>query len=175
MMRRGFIGGALALAASPAEAGPVMPEHDSPRPILSPPFKDGDGQDLTLADFHGRTVLLNIWATWCVPCREEMPMLDRLEKHLGGSDFHVLALSIDRAGMGAVRRFYEEIGIRHLEIYLADQTRAMLGFGVIGLPTTILIDTQGRELARRVGPAEWDSPAAISQFQRTIEKGRTSR
>jgi len=175
MMRRGFIGGALALAASPAAARPVMPEHASPRPLLSPPFKNGAGQDLTLADFHGRTVLLNIWATWCVPCREEMPTLDRIEARLGGSEFHVLALSIDRAGSGAVRSFYEEIGIRHLAVYLGDQTRVMLGFGVIGLPTTILIDTQGRELARRVGPADWDSPAALSQFQRTIEKGRTSR
>lgn len=174
MMRRGFIGGALALVASPVAARPVMPEHDTPRPLLSPPFRNGAGQDLTLADFRGRTVLLNIWATWCVPCREEMPTLDRLQARLGGPAFHVIALSIDRAGMGAVRRFYEEIGIRHLAVYLGDQTRAMLGFGVIGLPTTILIDPQGREIARRVGPAVWDSPAAISQFQRTIE-GRTSR
>ena len=171
MRRRGFLGGALALGAAPAQARPIMPEHDRPRPLLSPPFTNAAGQDLGLSDFQGRTVLLNIWATWCVPCREEMPTLDRLEARLGGENFHVLALSIDRAGFGAVRDFYTQIGIRHLQLYLADQTRAMLGFGVIGLPTTILIDTRGREVARRVGPAEWDSPAAITQFKRVIAKG----
>ncbi|RKF15337.1 TlpA family protein disulfide reductase [Roseovarius spongiae] len=175
MRRRGFLAGALALGASPASARPVMAEHTSPRAMLSPPFRNARGDDLSLSDFGGRTVLLNIWATWCVPCREEMPTLDRLEARLGGEDFHVLALSIDRGGLDAVHAFYSEIGIRHLEIYLADQTRAMLGFGVVGLPTTILIDTRGREIARRIGPAEWDSAAAISQFQRTITKGRAGR
>ncbi|MGR3570669.1 TlpA disulfide reductase family protein [Brevirhabdus sp.] len=178
MRRRGFLGGAMALGAGPAlarpaMAEPVMPEHEAPRPLLSPAFKDDAGRALTLSDFRGRTVLLNVWATWCVPCREEMPTLDRLERRLGGPGFKVLALSIDRAGVQAVRPFFAEIGIRNLDIYLADQARTMLAFGVIGLPTTILIDPAGREIARRVGPAEWDSPAAVSQFERLIAKGRS--
>lgn len=106
---------------------------------------DGDGRDLTLADFEGRVVLLNIWATWCPPCREEMPTLDALQARLGGSDFHVLPLSIDRAGLEPVRRFYRETGIRNLDLYIAEDTRAMLALAVVGLPTTILIDRIGRE------------------------------
>lgn len=168
MKRRDFLAGALALGASPVAAQPVMPVHEAPRKLLSPPFIDGDERDLTLADFRGRVVLLNVWATWCVPCREEMPTLDRLQARLGGEDFHVLPLSVDRAGLGPVRRFYEEIGIRHLGMYLAEDLRGMVALAVIGLPTTLLIDREGREIARLVGPAEWDSPGAVAQFESVI-------
>lgn len=169
MRRRDLLTGALAFAATPTLARSAMPMHDAPREMLSPPFVDGDGRDLTLSDFRGRVVLLNIWATWCVPCREEMPTLDALQARLGSEDFHVLPLSIDRAGLDPVRRFYAEIGIRNLGLYLAEDLRAMLAFAVVGLPTTILIDRAGREIARRAGPAEWDSPGAIAQFQSVIE------
>ena len=147
-----------------------MPLHEKPREMLSPPFVDGSGRDLTLADFRGRVVLLNIWATRCVPCREEMPTLDALQEKLGGDDFHVLPLSIDRAGMKVVHRFYEEIGIRHLGMYLADSTRAMFAIGVLGLPTTILIDRDGFERGRLVGPAEWESPEVVAQIQTVISE-----
>tara|TARA_R100000773_G_scaffold41118_1_gene37488 strand:- start:208 stop:660 length:453 start_codon:yes stop_codon:yes gene_type:complete len=147
-----------------------MPLHDKPRQMLSPPFVNGKGRDLTLADFRGRVVLLNIWATWCVPCREEMPTLDALQEKLGGDDFHVLPLSIDRAGMEIVRRFYDEIGIRHLDTYLAEDIRVMAAFAVVGLPTTILIDRDGFERGRLVGPAEWDSPAVMAQIQTIINE-----
>ena len=133
MKRREFMAGISALGlARPAQALPLMRLHDSPREMLSPPFVDGTGRDLTLENFRGRVVLLNIWATWCVPCREEMPTLDALQSRLGGDDFHVLPLSIDRAGLKVVRRFYDEIGIQHLDMYLADSTRAMLAFGALG-------------------------------------------
>lgn len=173
MRRRDLLAGALAFAAAPAAARPLMPLHQTSREILSPPFVDGGGRDLSLADFRGRVVLLNIWATWCAPCREEMPTLDRLQARLGGDDFHVLPLSIDQAGLGPVRRFYEQIGIRHLNMYLAEDIRAMFAFAVIELPTTLLIDRQGRERGRLTGPAQWDSPEAIAQFQTVIsERGR---
>ncbi|SFH29140.1 Thiol-disulfide isomerase or thioredoxin [Palleronia marisminoris] len=172
MKRRGFLTGAAALAATPATARPLMPLYNTPRRLLSPPFVDGGGRELTLEDFRGRVVLLNIWATWCPPCREEMPTLDRLQAQLGGDDFHVLPLSIDRAGLDPVRRFYGEIGIRHLDMYLAEELRAMLAFGAVGLPTTILINRKGQEIARLVGPAEWDSPQAVAQFQSVISHGR---
>ena len=172
MKRRGFLAGAMAFTATPAAARPSMPLHDAPRRLLSPPFIDGDGRELTLEDFRGRVVLLNMWATWCPPCREEMPTLDRLQASLGGTDFHVLPLSIDRAGLDPVRRFYDEIGIRHLDMYLAEELRAMLAFGAVGLPTTILINREGQEIARLVGPAEWDSPQAVAQFQSVISHGR---
>lgn len=172
MKRRDFLAATAAAAwATPVAARPVMPRLDSPREMLSPPFVDGDGRDLTLADFEGRVVLLNLWATWCAPCREEMPTLDRLQARLGGADFHVLPLSIDRAGLGPVRRFYDEIGIAHLKMYLAEDIRAMAAFAVAGLPTTILIDRQGRELGRLSGPSKWDSPENIALFKTTIAKG----
>ena len=171
MNRRELLAGITALGlAGRAEAKPLMPLHDAPREMLSPPFVNGAGRDLTLEDFRGRIVLLNIWATWCVPCREEMPTLDALQARLGGDGFHVLPLSIDRAGLKVVRRFYEEIGIQHLDIYLADSTRAMWAFGALGLPTTILIGRGGKELGRLVGPAEWDSPEIISQMQTIINE-----
>lgn len=172
MRRRHFLTGAMALAARPALARPLMPLHDEPRAMLSPPFVDDGGRDLTLADFRRKVVLLNIWATWCIPCREEMPTLDRLQARLGGDDFHVLPLSIDRGGLAPVRRFYEEIGIEHLGIYLAEDIRAMWGFAVVGLPTTILVDRQGRELGRLSGPAEWDSAEAVALFETVIATGR---
>lgn len=173
MRRRAFLAGALAFAARPVAAQPVMPFHEAPRQLLSPPFVDGDGRGLTLSDFRGQVVLLNLWATWCVPCREEMPTLDRLQAQLGGEDFHVLPLSIDRAGLDPVRRFYEEIGIRHLGLYLAEDLRAMLALAAYGLPTTLLIDRDGREIGRRIGPAEWDSPEAVAQFESIIATSRT--
>ena len=171
MKRRELMAGIAALGfALPAQALPLMRLHDSPREMLSPPFVDGTGRDLTLENFRGRVVLLNIWATWCVPCREEMPTLDALQSRLGGDDFHVLPLSIDRAGLKVVRRFYDEIGIQHLDMYLADSTRAMLAFGALGLPTTILIGRDGKELGRLVGPAEWDSSEITDQIQSIIDE-----
>ncbi len=172
MRRRDLLAGALALgAAGPAFARPVMRLLEAPRHLLSPPFVDGEGRELTLANFRGRVVLLNLWATWCVSCREEMPTLDRLQGRLGGADFLVLPLSIDRARLGAVRRFYDEIGIRNLGIYLAEDLQAMFALAVVGLPTTLLIDREGRELSRLAGPAEWDSPEAVALFETVIAGG----
>ena len=170
MKRRVFLTGALALSASPLAAGTLMPLHDAPREVISLPFIDGEERNVSLTDFHGRIVLLNVWATWCAPCRKEMPMLDRLQAQLGGSDFHVLPLSIDKAGLKPVRRFYEEMGIQNLGVYLAEDLRAMIAFSVVGLPTTLLIDREGREIARLAGPAEWDSPEALTQFKTVISQ-----
>jgi thiol-disulfide isomerase/thioredoxin len=170
MRRRAFLASALATLATPALARPPLVLHDAPRALLSPPFSDAEGRTLTLEDFRGKVVLLNVWATWCVPCREEMPTLDALQARLGGDAFRVVALSIDRAGLLPVRRFYDEIGIRHLPIYLAEDLRTMFALAVLGLPTTILIDRQGRELARLSGPAEWDSPEAVAFFETVIAR-----
>lgn len=143
---------------------------DAPRPLPDLAFVDGDGRPLTLADFRGKVVLLNIWATWCVPCREEMPTLDRLQAELGGPDFAVVALSIDRAGAKAVHEFYEEIGIRHLGLYVDSSGKASRDVGVVGLPTTLLVDREGRELGRLIGPAEWDSPEAVTFIRRHLQQ-----
>lgn len=137
-------------------------KHEAPQPLPEFIFEDGNGQALTLAAFKGRTVLLNIWATWCVPCREEMPTLDALEAELGGPDFEVVALSVDRAGPDVVRKFYAEIGIQHLGFYIDASMRATFALGAPGLPTTLLIDGEGRELGRLIGPANWDAPEMIA-------------
>jgi len=118
---------------------------------------------LPVAVFAALAVAL-FWGLWN---KDRLPWL---QVRLGGEDFHVLPLSIDRAGLGPVRSFYEEIGIRHLELYLAADLRAMLALGAVGLPTTLLIDREGREIARRVGPAEWDSPEAVAQFESIIAR-----
>ncbi len=139
----------------------VLRMHASPRPLPGITFEDGNGKAVTLADFRGKTVLLNVWATWCPPCREEMPSLDALQKALGGPGFEVLALSIDSGGAAAVKRFYKEMGIASLAIYVDPGMRAPSQLATPGVPTTLLIDREGRELGRHAGPAQWDSPEAL--------------
>ncbi len=146
---------------SAAEAPSNFAVHEAPKPMADIRFEDGDGNEKTLADFRGKAVLLNVWATWCVPCREEMPTLDRLQTELGGPNFEVVTLSIDRAGPDAVKKFFSEIGIENLAIHMDSSAKSMFALGVVGLPTTILIDGEGRELGRLVGPAEWDSPEMV--------------
>ncbi|MDE2166340.1 MAG: TlpA family protein disulfide reductase [Alphaproteobacteria bacterium] len=131
---------------------------DKPRSLPELHFANADGKDLSLGDFRGRVVLLNLWATWCVPCRKEMPTLDRLDAKLGGPGFEVVALSIDRRGLAAVQPFFKELGIKALRIYLDQSGKAAFTLDAPGLPTTLLIDRDGREIARKIGPAEWDSP-----------------
>jgi len=139
-----------------------------PRPLPEIRFQDDQDRDLTLAEFRGRVVLLNVWATWCVPCRQEMPTLDRLEARLGGKDFLVMALSIDRQGVDAVRDFYRQIGIEKLAIYLDPSGKGSRDLAIPGVPTTLLIDREGREVARKMGVAEWDGPEMVSLIERSI-------
>ena len=178
--------GLAALAASAAgiyyatlpvdEAPPAKPArfsfplHTAPKSLPEISFEDGQAGKHTLADFRDRTVLLNIWATWCVPCRKEMPALDRLQQKLGGPAFQVVVLSIDSDGATAVRRFYDEVGIRALGIYVDPTSRPSDKLGVMGIPTTLLVDPRGREIARRTGPAEWDGPEAVAVIQTYMQR-----
>jgi len=141
---------------------------DQPRALPEVRFQDDQGRDLTLGDFRGRVVVLNVWATWCVPCRKEMPTLDRLQARLGGKDFLVVALSIDRKGAEAVRGFYQEVGVENLAIYVDPSGRGSRGLGLPGVPTTLLIDQEGREVARKMGEAKWDGPEMVSLVERTM-------
>jgi thiol-disulfide isomerase/thioredoxin len=141
---------------------------DQPHALPEVRFQDDQGRDLTLGDFRGRVVVLNVWATWCVPCRKEMPTLDRLQARLGGKDFLVVALSIDRKGAEAVRGFYQEVGVENLAIYVDPSGRGSRGLGLPGVPTTLLIDQEGREVARKMGEAEWDGPEMVSLVERTM-------
>ena len=147
--------------ASSAAHGFVLRVNQAPRALPELAFEDGEGRKRSLSEFGGKVVLLNLWATWCTPCRKEMPALDRLQQKLGGPEFEVLALSIDVAGAPAVKRFYEETGVRSLAVYVDPTTQASTALGTVGIPTTLLIDRQGREIGRRTGPAEWDGPEAV--------------
>ena len=157
-------------SASPAEAAKPLElsVFDQPRPAPEIRIQNEQGHDLTLADFRGRVVLLNVWSTWCVPCRQEMPTLDRLQDRLGGKDFLVMALSIDRKGVEAVRGFYREVGIEKLAIYVDPSGKGSHALAIPGVPTTLLIDREGREVARKMGEAEWDSPEMVALIERTI-------
>ncbi|HEX9811815.1 MAG TPA: TlpA disulfide reductase family protein [Burkholderiales bacterium] len=134
---------------------------DTPRTLPAVVFADENGREVTLEQFRGRVVLLNVWATWCVPCRKEMPTLDRLQAKLGGPDFEVVALSIDQDGIAAVRKFYQEVGIKHLRIYNDPTADATARLNILGIPATLLVDRAGREVGRALGPAEWDAPDVI--------------
>ena len=141
----------------------------TPRPLPELKFVDGEGREMALEAFEGQIVLLNIWATWCVPCREEMPALDRLQAKLGGPDFRVVPLSIDREGLSTVKTFYQELGLKNLGIYVDRTGRASRQLRVVGIPTTLLVDRQGREIGRTVGPAEWDSEEVVGVLEQYME------
>ena len=132
---------------------------------MRPSPRQTNDEIYTLADFRGRLVLLNIWATWCFPCRREMPALDRLQAKLGGLDFEVIALAIDQKGVPVVEAFYEELGLEALRVYVDASTKAAPDISVVGIPTTLLVDRAGDEIGRFVGPYEWDDPK-ITAFLR---------
>jgi thiol-disulfide isomerase/thioredoxin len=131
-----------------------------PEPLVEVAFSDGAGRPRTLADWKGRIVLLNLWATWCAPCRKEMPALARLQKELGSDRFEVVALAVDRAGAEAAQKFLASAKITELALYIDPTARAGTALKAAGMPTTLLIDAQGREIGRLTGAAEWDSPDA---------------
>ena len=166
------LGAALAMARplAAADAPQKFAIQPEPKPVPEIQFQDNEGKDLTLVDFRGKLILLNIWATWCLPCRQEMPTLDRLQAELGGPDFQVLALSMDRGGFEAITKFYAEVGVKHLAMYLDSSTEAASTLGAVGLPTTLLIDRDGREIGRLVGPAEWDSSDMITFIRSYLPK-----
>jgi thiol-disulfide isomerase/thioredoxin len=123
-------------------------------------FLDGTGQERTLKDWRGKVVLLNLWATWCAPCRKEMPSLERLNKELGSDKFEVVAVSADKSGIDGARKFLDQLKIERLGIFADPTIRIHSALKAIGMPATILIDAEGREIGRLVGPAEWDSAEA---------------
>lgn len=156
---------APAQSAEPARAKPAgkmaaFVHKKSPEPLPEITFNDAAGKALTLADFKGKVVLLNLWATWCAPCREEMPALDRLQKALGGDNFEVVALSLDRKGAEASQKFLTETNAGNLKLYIDATAKQGTALKIVGMPTTILIDKEGREVGRLAGPAEWDSEEA---------------
>jgi thiol-disulfide isomerase/thioredoxin len=134
-------------------------------------FEDGEGNVKTLADFKGRWVLLNLWATWCAPCKAEMPSLNRLQQQLGSDTFEVLALSLDRGGQVKAKAFLTETQSTGLKFYIDPTGKAGSRLKAAGMPTTFLIDPDGKEVGRLVGPAEWDSSAAVALIEAARKAG----
>ena len=160
--------GALATAerVKPAIGGEVAALVPAAGPLLLSglTFLKEDGSKTSVADLAGRTILLNLWATWCAPCRAEMPALDRLQAELGSKDFEVVTIDVDTTGAEKPKKFLEEIGVKSLA-FRSDPTlgifKALQKTGRSkGLPTTLLIDGKGCEIGTMYGPAQWDSPDA---------------
>ena len=141
----------------------------APEELPQAPFVDAEGRERTLADWKGKVVLLNLWATWCAPCRKEMPALDRLQASLGSDKFEVVAVSVDRTGIEGARKFLDEIKVRRLAVLADPAARMATTLKAIGLPATLLIDADGREIGRMVGPAEWDSPEAKALIRAALK------
>ena len=142
----------------------------APKMLPELQLEDAQGRTRTLADFRGKVVLLNVWATWCAPCREEMPALDRLQAQLGGGAFQVVAISVDQQGPEIAQRFFKEIGVKSLDFYIDRSARAAFQLDAKGLPVSILIDRQGREVGRQLGAAAWDSAEVVDELRRRITR-----
>ena len=134
---------------------------DPPKPVAAASFKDENDAETSLDAFKGRVVLLNLWATWCIPCRAEMPSLERLQKQINDPGFALVAVAQERAGREKVEKFLAEFA-PGLKAYLDPTMKSARAWGAVGLPTTILIDRQGSEVARLVGEAHWDTPEAVA-------------
>jgi thiol-disulfide isomerase/thioredoxin len=143
---------------------PHLTMQSTPRPLPDLGIRDADGKPVAVDRFRGKVVLLNLWAAWCGPCRTEMPALDRLQAKHGGPRFEVVALSTDASGVQAVRKFYDSLAIRRLAVYVEGETNVLAALGAPGIPTTLLIDPEGREIGRYVGAADWESEA----FERVL-------
>jgi thiol-disulfide isomerase/thioredoxin len=137
----------------------VFKKEREPLPATAS-FMDGTGKQRSIADWSGKVVLLNLWATWCAPCRKEMPALDRLQKAMGSDTFEVVAVSVDRAGRAAAEKFLSETKVEGLGLYVDPSARFGAALQAVGMPTTLLVDPKGREIGRLIGPAEWDSEDA---------------
>jgi thiol-disulfide isomerase/thioredoxin len=146
----------------PPDLGEALAAYETVDPTPAPEisFSDAAGNTLSLDDFAGEVVVLNFWATWCAPCVREMPALDRLQAAFADAPVTVMALSVDRGGAEDVEPFYAQHGIEHLGIFLDPDFSAPPTFSVASLPTTVVLDPEGRIVGRLSGPAEWDSEDA---------------
>ena len=172
------VSGAGPIAAAAAASGPPIGGSvedfrpiDPPRPTPDATFLEADGGSIQLSALRGRIVLLNFWATWCGPCVEEMPSLDRLQGRMASDDFAVVALSEDR-GMPTVERFFKKLGLARLGRYLDPDNGLQGRLGINALPTTMILDRDGRALGALVGAAQWDSPEALALIRYYLDRGK---
>jgi thiol-disulfide isomerase/thioredoxin len=185
--QNGNIGGGESCPAAQVSAKAVTPHvkgevaaflpASQPLDLRALTFKGPDDQPVSMSAFEGRTILLNLWATWCAPCRKEMPALDELQAEMGGEDFEVVAVNLDRGGPDKPKAFLQEIGVGHLAYY-QDSSNGLLQdlrkvARATGLPTTILVSPDGCEIGTMYGPAEWASSDAKALITAAMGKPET--
>ncbi len=178
LSRRSLFAGAFSVLAAPALAnvGPDLAKGtlskfeiaSAPKALPEIAFADADDKALGLADYKGKVVLLNFWATWCAPCVKEMPSLDRLQAAMGKDKFVVLPLSLDGPSKPKVQPFYKDKNLANLGIYFDKGRKVQQALDVSVLPTSILIDGQGREIGRLLGEADWDKPEAVALMKAAV-------
>ncbi len=153
----------ISFAAGPNLSGAMQVFQLAPstRPRPNATWKNAAGKNLTLADFSGKVVLVNYWASWCPPCIRELPSIDRLQASLGGDNFTVIAINIDRGGKPVARRMAKRLKLKHLTLYLDRESKSARSLGVRSMPTTFIFDRKGREVGKLEGGAEWDEKEAI--------------
>jgi thiol-disulfide isomerase/thioredoxin len=158
-------------ASERARLGEFIPALP-PLPAPAVSFADLTGNTVSLSEFTGRMVLVNLWATWCEPCLREMPSLERMQSRLG-DQITVLAVSEDRGGSKTVEPFIDKLGLKSIKTYLDPKSAAERAFKVQGLPTSFLIDRKGRILGRVEGAAEWDSPELLEVLKSFLSGDET--
>jgi thiol-disulfide isomerase/thioredoxin len=136
--------------------------HSEPVAAGVEPFEAAGGGEMTLADYAGKHVVLNFWATWCAPCREEMPTLSALQAAMGGDAFEVVTIATGRNDPVGMQQFFAEIGVDNLPLHRDPQQRLAREMGVLGLPITVILDPEGMEIARLQGDADWASESAMA-------------
>ena len=134
--------------------------HDEPVAAGTTPFESEDGSEMRLSDLAGRYVVLNFWATWCAPCRKEMPTLSALQRAMGGDDFAVVTIATGRNDPVGMAQFFAETGVDNLPLHRDPQQRLAREMGVLGLPITVILNRDGMEIARLQGDADWASDSA---------------
>lgn len=171
---------ALALGANPALADVAAAKaalagdmrklafHDEVKSLPSEALVDLDGTARGLAEWQGKWVVLNFWATWCAPCRKEMPSLDRLAAAVDGNSIAVVTVATGRNPPPAVKRFFTEIGVQNLPVLLDPKSALARQMGVFGLPLTVILNPEGQEVARLIGDAEWDHADAIAMLDALV-------
>jgi thiol-disulfide isomerase/thioredoxin len=175
VLAAGWVAATLShLSAAEGNKPPALSEFtptEPPQPVPDTAFTDGAGRTVTLADFRGRVILLNLWATWCDPCVREMPSLDRLQAAMGGKGFEVVLVSQDRGGAQTVDPFSAKLGMNSLKSYLDPKSALGQAFKVRGLPTSILIDRDGNEVGRLEGAETWDGARLQALLRWYVERG----
>ncbi len=143
--------------------------HSAPVAGSDVPFTAEDGSEMTLAAYEGKYVVLNFWATWCAPCRKEMPMLSAMQAELGGDTFEVVTIATGRNPRPAMERFFAEIEVDNLPLHTDARQSLARSLGILGLPITLILNPEGQEIARLQGDADWSSDSAYAIIEALLD------